>query len=226
MGKTQVALELAYRTKDKRPECSVFWVSATNIENIQQAYLGIAQQLRIPGVEDKKEDVRELVRHYLSQESAGQWLLVLDNADDLDMWLKRTNSSTRSTRLIDLLPRSDKGSIVFTTRSRKAALKFAHGNVIHVAEMDKEAAAQVLRNSLANKEVLNDSPTVAQLLRLLTFLPLAIVQAAAYINENDISLAEYVSLFDDHEENIIEVLSEEFEDEGRYHDLKNPIAAT
>ncbi|KAF2183820.1 hypothetical protein K469DRAFT_710189 [Zopfia rhizophila CBS 207.26] len=226
VGKTQVALELAYRTRDKRPECSVFWVSATNTENFQQAYLGIAQQLHIPQSEDKREDTRELVQHYLSQESAGQWLLVLDNADDLDMWLEKTNSSTKSTRLIDSLPRSDKGSIVFTTRNRKAASKFAHKNVIHVAEMDDEAATLVLRNSLVNKEVLNDRPTVAQLLRLLTFLPLAIVQAATYINENDISLAEYVSLFDDCEENIIEVLSEDFEDEGRYRDLKNPIATT
>ncbi|OCK72799.1 hypothetical protein K432DRAFT_430890, partial [Lepidopterella palustris CBS 459.81] len=226
VGKTQVALELAYRTRDKRPECSVFWVSATNTENVQQAYLEIAQQLRIPRSEDKKEDVRELVQHYLSQESTGQWLLVLDNADDLDMWLKKTDSSIKSTRLIDSLPRSDKGSIVFTTRSRKAASKFAQRNLIYVPEMDEEAATLVLRNSLANREVLNDGPTVVQLLRLLTFLPLAIVQAAAYINENDISLAEYVSLFDDREENIIEVLSEDFEDEGRYHDLKNPIATT
>jgi len=98
--------------------------------------------------------------------------------------------------------------------------------VIYVAVMDKEAAAQVLRNSLANKEVLNNSPTVAQLLRLLTFLPCAIIQVTAYINENDILLAEYISLFNDYEENIIEVLSKEFENKGRYHDLKNPIITT
>ncbi|RYP78486.1 hypothetical protein DL771_000439 [Monosporascus sp. 5C6A] len=226
VGKTQIVLELVYRTREKRPECSVFWISATNMENVQQAYLRIAQQLRIPQSEDKKEDVSELVQHYLSQENAGQWLLVLDSADDLDMWLEKSDSSTKSTRLIDSLPRSDKGSIVFTSRSRKAASKFAHGNVIHVAEMDEEAATLVLRNSLVNREVLNDGPTVMQLLQLLTFLPLAIVQAAAYINENDMSLAEYVSLFDDREENIIEVLSEDFEDEGRYRDLKNPIATT
>jgi tetratricopeptide (TPR) repeat protein len=166
------------------------------------------------------------VQHYLSQESAGQWLLVLDNADDLDMWTKKTDSNTKSTLLIDSLPRSNQGSIVFTTRSRKAASKFAQSNVVHVAAMDEETATGVLRNSLFNKEVLNDGPSVAELLILLACLPLAIVQAAAYINENDISLADYVSLFDDREENVIEVLSEEFEDEGRYRDLKNPIATT
>ncbi|KAF2472914.1 uncharacterized protein BDR25DRAFT_219683, partial [Lindgomyces ingoldianus] len=84
VGKTQIVLELAYRTGDKRPDCSVFWISATRMENVQQAYLEIAQQLRIPGLRSKKEDVKELVQHYLSQESAGQWLLISDNVDDLD----------------------------------------------------------------------------------------------------------------------------------------------
>ena len=219
-------LELAYRTRDKRPECSIFWISATNAENVQQAYFEIAQQLNIPGLEDKKGDISELVQRYLSQESAGQWLLVVDNADDLDMWLRKTDGNPTSTRLIDSLPRSEKGSIVFTTRSRKAASKFAHSNIIHVAEMNEDAATLVLRNSLVNKEVLDDSAMVTQLLKLLTFLPLAIVQAAAYINENDMSLEEYISLFDDHEESVIEILSEDFEDEGRYHDLLNPIATT
>ncbi|PVH68835.1 TPR-like protein [Cadophora sp. DSE1049] len=39
-------------------------------------------------------------------------------------------------------------------------------------------------------------------------------QTAAYINENGITLSEYLSLLDDKEENVIEVLSEDFEDEG------------
>ncbi|XTI94184.1 hypothetical protein V2W45_1473413 [Cenococcum geophilum] len=225
VGKTQIALELAYRIREKHPDCSVFWVPATSAENLQQAYVGVGQQLRIIGLEDKEEDIKKLVQHHLSQENAGQWLLIMDNADDMDMWFKKSDINTNTTRLIDYLPRSSKGSIVFTTRSRKAAVKFADRNVIQVTEMDRDAATQVLRNSLINKEISNDH-AVVQLLRQLTFLPLAIVQAAAYINENDISLAEYLSLLDDREENIVEVLSEDFEDEGRYHDIKNPIATT
>ena len=66
----------------------------------------------------------------------------------------------------------------------------------------------------------------SDLLLKLTHLPLAIVQAAGYINENQISLSEYATLLDDTEQNIIDILSEEFEDEGRYEDIKNPIATT
>ena len=85
IGKTQIALELAYRTRDKYPDCSIFWIPAIDIENIQQSYLEIGRQLRISGVEDKQADIKKLVQTFLSQEKANQWLLIFDNADDIDM---------------------------------------------------------------------------------------------------------------------------------------------
>lgn len=51
-------------------------------------------------------------------------------------------------------------------------------------------------------------------------------QAAAYINENGIALADYLSLLKEKEEDIIDLPSEEFEDNGRYYDVKNPVATT
>ena len=60
----------------------------------------------------------------------------------------------------------------------------------------------------------------------LTYLPLAIVQAAAYINENGIALADYLSLLKEKEEDIIDLPSEEFEDNRRYHNVKNPVATS
>jgi hypothetical protein len=58
----------------------------------------------------------------LSQESAGQWLLILDNVDDIDMLYKRACGDHRSLALIDYLPSSRYGWIIFTTRTRKAAV--------------------------------------------------------------------------------------------------------
>ena len=226
VGKTQIALELAYRARDQNPNCSVFWVAATNIENVQQAYLDIGRQLQVPGLEEDKADVKKLVQDRLSQESAGQWLLILDNADDVDMWFEKTDGSNESRRLIDYLPRSSKGSIIITTRSRKVAVKMASKDVIEVPEMDEDTATEVLSNALIDSGMLENHQTTVKLLTQLTFLPLAIVQAAAYINENGMSISDYLSLFDDTEENIIMVLSEEFEDEGRYRDGKNPVATT
>jgi hypothetical protein len=95
-----------------------------------------------------------------------------------------------------------------------------------VAELDQEDAKKVLERSLLQKDLLNESRAVAELLKLFNCLPLAIIQAAAYINRNRISISEYKSLYDGIEEEIIEVLSEEFEDRRRYRETRNPVATT
>ncbi|KAF2185423.1 hypothetical protein K469DRAFT_687786 [Zopfia rhizophila CBS 207.26] len=61
---------------------------------------------------------------------------------------------------------------------------------------------------------------------VLTYLPLAIVQAAAYINKNVISLADYLSLLAEQEQDVINLLSKEFKDDGRYRNIKNLVATT
>jgi hypothetical protein len=55
------------------------------MESLHQAYLDIAQKLNITGWKDKNADVKKLVQLHLSKESAGRWLLVFNNADDIKM---------------------------------------------------------------------------------------------------------------------------------------------
>jgi hypothetical protein len=62
-------LELTYRIRERFKNCSVFWIPASNIESLHQAYAYIAQRLNIPGWDDEKADVKELVQLYLSKES-------------------------------------------------------------------------------------------------------------------------------------------------------------
>ena len=226
VGKTQIALEFVYQLREREPDCSVFWIPVTNVESMLEAYLEIGQQLQIPNIEKEQADVQKLVQHQLSQESSGKWLLVFDNADDIDIWTDKANNTTGSDRRIDYLPKSKHGSVLFTTRSLKAAVKLANRNVVSVGEMGHTMAKHLLEKSLIKQDVLMNDRAIVNLLTKLTYLPLAIVQAAAYINENQINLSEYVALLDNTEENIIDILSEEFEDEGRYKDIKNPIATT
>ncbi|KAK7193328.1 phosphorylase superfamily protein, partial [Paraphaeosphaeria sporulosa] len=226
VGKTQIALEYAHRLRERQPDCSVFWIPVTNVESMLEAYREIGQQLRIPNLEQEKADVQKLVQHWLSQEDSGRWLLVFDNADNMDIWTDKVGNTPSSSRRIDYLPKSKCGSILFTTRNRKAATKLAGKNVVSVGEMDETLAKDLLEKLLADPDLVANGGATTDLLQKLTHLPLAIVQAAAYINENDITLAEYAALLDDTEQNKIELLSEEFEDEGRYEDIKNPIATT
>ncbi|KAF2192161.1 kinase subdomain-containing protein, partial [Zopfia rhizophila CBS 207.26] len=226
VGKTQVVLELAYRTREKYPECSIFWIPATNDESLQQAYLDVGRQLGISGLQEEQADIKILVQRHLSQESTGQWLIIFDNADNMDMWINNGGKDKDSRGLKDYLPMSRQGCVVFTTRNRKIAVKLAQSNVIEVLEMDKGAAMQLLSKSLINQELLNDHQDALRLLQQLTFLPLAIVQAAAYINENGITLSDYLVLLEEQEQDVVDLLSEDFEVEGRYQDVKNPVATT
>jgi len=136
-----LALALVYRIRDKFQNCSVIWIPATNMESLHQTYLDVARQLKIPGSDDDKADAKKLVQGYLSQESAGRWLLLFDNADDVNMWTSQ--SSPGSGRLVDYLPRSEQGCIVFTTRDRKTAVKLAQQSIVEVPEMDEIAGIQL-----------------------------------------------------------------------------------
>ncbi|KAK3934880.1 hypothetical protein QBC46DRAFT_272934, partial [Diplogelasinospora grovesii] len=47
VGKTQVALELAYWARENHPEHSIFWVPALSGATFEQAYAEIAKKLAI-----------------------------------------------------------------------------------------------------------------------------------------------------------------------------------
>ncbi|KAJ5354406.1 uncharacterized protein N7496_012839 [Penicillium cataractarum] len=225
VGKTQLALELAYQTKEMYSDCTIIWLPAVDKETLHQAYLEIARQLGLRYVDAEKEDVKVIVQKHLSQPQSGRWLLIIDNADDIDMWTEGAPNSTNC-GLRGFLPKSDQGAIVFTTRSTRVAQYLAPGNIVEIPEMDGTKALKVLRNSLVNKNLLNDDQSARKLLEQLTFLPLAIVQAASFINENQTDIASYVRLLDGQAQDVIDLLSEEFEDEGRYKSIRNPVATT
>ncbi|KAI2970177.1 hypothetical protein CBS147482_10909 [Aspergillus niger] len=221
VGKTQIALEMAYRMRNRDPNCSICWITCTSYESVEQAYMNIASKLKMTDI--KPAEVKEKVKAYLSLESAGKWLVIFDNADDMGMW---STNDTTDTVLTDFLPESEQGHILFTTRSRKVAVKLASSHVITVTEPNTETSVEILENSLVEKTLLNDHITALNLLKQLAFLPLAITQAAAYINENSIGLSDYLQLLRDQEPHVIELLSEEFGDEMRYKDIQNPVALT
>jgi hypothetical protein len=118
VGKTQVALEFAYAVKKTRPDYSVFWMPALSMESFEQACAEVARKLGSARTAEDKEDVKELVRRHLSAELAGRWLLIVDNADDMDILL----GSKQLRGIADYLPHSEEGLLVFTTRTQEAAV--------------------------------------------------------------------------------------------------------
>jgi tetratricopeptide (TPR) repeat protein len=224
-GKSQLALELAYRVRQKN-SCSVFWIDASDLDSLHQGYLNIAQKLDVPGWNDEKADTTQLVTLYLSRKSTGQWLLIYDNT--IDLGFGSTESSTPHTaNLMDYLPQSESGSIVFTTTNLNTAKTLAGQNIIKLREMAPTTAERMLQNYLITPVSGAEQQEATLLLKELSYLPLAIVQAAAYINNTgEITLLHYRSQVMKQKEEALELSSELSEDKLRDYSTESPIAAT
>ncbi|KAH9220074.1 hypothetical protein DL95DRAFT_404095 [Leptodontidium sp. 2 PMI_412] len=228
VGKTSLTIELVYRIREHYKDYSIFWIPATNFESLQQAYVNICQHLQFPRWDHKNEDPKRLLQIYLSQASAGRWLLVFDNADDINMWTGSERPGEVSSRLRDYLPTSQDGRIIFTSRDRKTAYDLVQRSqhIVEVPDLSEDVAIDLLQKSIPKINLDTHKDDAKSLLEWLTYLPLAIVQAASYINKNDTSLATYLSLLANQEEQAIELLSENFEDDSRYRSIKNPVTTT
>ncbi|KAN0068058.1 hypothetical protein V8E54_013986 [Elaphomyces granulatus] len=165
VGKTQIALELAYQVRDKMPECSIFWIASTGIEKIEQAYMGIGEHLGLQDV--TPADTKMRIKARLSSEKAGPWLLIIDNVDDMNIW---TTPDGSSPALNTYLPQSKYGFVLFTTRNRQLAIKLVGPGVINIPQMDEKMATDLLRASLINKDLGNDHQSTTQLLLAVTWL--------------------------------------------------------
>lgn len=220
VGKTQIALEAAFRVRDNIPDCSVLWVSAVDINSFENSYREIGRKFNVKGIEEDGADVKPLVKAALSEDNAGKWLLIIDNADDINLLF---NSLAPS----DYLPFSNKGSILFTTRNHDVVreLDISELQVFPVGEMSRPDAIKMLKKNL-NEPQMYDKKNTMLLLDFLADLPLAIKQASAYIARTRITTTEYLERCLSSDKTMIKLLSKDFQDRGRYSTVKNPIATT
>jgi len=115
IGKTQTAVEYAYRYGDEYQY--VFWVQSEKREELNSGFVAIAELLNLPekNAKDQSKTVAA-VKRWL-QEHTG-WLLILDNADDLEM-------------AKEFIPSASKGCILLTTRAQaKTGRCFFFGELI------------------------------------------------------------------------------------------------
>ena len=169
----------------------MLWLHASNAARFEQSVQNVVGQIQIPGGHDPKANPFKLFEAWLRDRRKGSWLLILDNADDARFLREplQSNYGTTDDRLpsakrqsiLEYLPVCEHGAILFTTRSRHTATQLVDGrDVITVPPMDEEHAIQLLEKKLGRQSNRED---VAVLARELDFIPLAITQAAAYIQQ-------------------------------------------
>ncbi len=215
-SKSQIAIEYAYRLRNKWPARSVFWIHANNAARFVQSYRSIATAAKIPGIEDPKVDVLNLVFQWLGSDQSGDWLLILDNADDADVFFglptvpaaQADAASTESPCLSRYLPQTGTGSILITSRDEGTAVRLtgARKQVLRVDVMSEDDTMALLTKRLP--EDASDQFAKKKLIVKLDLVPLAITQASAYITVRGprMTVAKYLQLIRHDEKNQIHLL--------------------
>jgi hypothetical protein len=184
IGKTQLAIEYAYRYRAEYQ--AVFWVRAETTETIYASYCELAALLGLPEKEAQEQEiVMQAVQRWLRQ--ANGWLLILDNADDLN-------------QVRAFVPKGVTGHLLFTTRTHITG-KVA--KCLEVDTLDREMGALLLlrRAGLIKSDISFDEALPADQSMALALseelggLPLALDQAGAYIEETECGLENYQRLY-------------------------------
>nr|BBH86115.1 tetratricopeptide repeat protein [Thermosporothrix sp. COM3] len=175
IGKTQLALEYAYRFFSEYT--ALFWLQAESEESLRASLLSVAELLDV-GENQAQEAILDAVFNWLQVHPG--WLLILDNVED-------------RTTVERFFSPDYHGTLLLTTRYQQLALPATR---VQVEELTAEESFDFLRQRLGLKEPLPVSlhADIQALVRLMDGLPLALDQAAGYISEAHCSLRSYLYL--------------------------------
>ncbi|EGU74140.1 hypothetical protein FOXB_15348 [Fusarium oxysporum f. sp. conglutinans Fo5176] len=240
--KSQATIQFAHHIHGESPQTSVYWVHASSRPRFEEAYRSIAERLQLPRRNDPDVDVLGLVRDWLQTEEAGSWLMILDSADDVNLFYpihisgdkavtgladENTIARTDQQPLAAYLPKCRNGIILVTSRSMDAAerLTGSHKAIHRVSTMDDAQGFQLFRNKLDGDF---DKHAADDLLRALDYIPLAITQAAAYINRRAprISIKSYLDTFRESDKKKGSLLNRDAGDLRRYETVSNSVVTT
>ncbi|CAM1503560.1 Fc.00g011510.m01.CDS01 [Cosmosporella sp. VM-42] len=216
IGKTQVALQWAYKKHQEETDLSVFWVHASTAERFTDGYVSIAKTCGISDCHHNDLQLLEKVKIWLSSSCRQQpWLMIVDNADDIDVFQETEQDGSLRDRMAKFIPESPNGAILFTTRNIEVAADLAPGrHLIYVEEPSPEECVNLMKGRLPIG--IYEDEDLGRLAEELGYLPLALVQATAYVKKKSLSVSQYLqSLSESGESALIRMLECEFREFGR-----------
>ena len=156
--------------------------------------------------------------------------MVLDNANDLDVFFAKPEPSrinAEPTRpLINYLPESSQGSVLVTTRDNRIGKRLgSKGIPIVVGYMNLQEGQELLRSQLDQTDNLYTNDSRA-LIDILGYIPLAITQAAAFIEQNNITLTKYLEMLNMNDSDLQDLLQEDSGNLRRDSESQNSVIRT
>ena len=196
IGKTQIALEYAYRAHAQGRYTHTLWINATSEESILQSYSELADL--IPSLHAMLETnqvkrVRAVIRWLEVCEQP--WLLIADNADELR-------------HIQRYLPVRGPGHILLTTRASAVGVL---ATPVEVDTMGVMEGTQFLLKRVQRVDASDDETNEAINLTIaLGQFPLALDQAGAYIENTGCTISEYHHLYQQHSYELLAQRGENF----------------
>ncbi|KAJ7617831.1 hypothetical protein FB45DRAFT_1007550 [Roridomyces roridus] len=176
-GKTQVALKFLESIDDFTKR---FFVNASSPEALKTSFMNI-------GISQSFGKTSEVGLEWLISENK-EWTLLFDNADDPKL------------KLSSFFPQCTHGNIIITSRNPQLAA-YGPASHSHVGDLDEEnAALLLLERAVASSS--GDDFMLNQDAQELSCLPLAIVQAGAYIAKFK-CLINYLSIYRQNKEELL-----------------------
>ncbi|WZH40876.1 kinesin light chain 1 [Fusarium acuminatum] len=226
--KSQLAIQFAHHVYVDEPGTSVYWVHGSSMATFEESYRALADVLSLPRRHEPEVNVLVLVRDWLQRDDARPWLMVVDNVDDTDLFFhNKGHNGVLQDRLASFLPKSTKGKTLITSRSLDIVEKLVGSSraILQIPIMKEEQALELLQRRLNDK---TEEATAKDLVRTLDCIPLAVNQAAAYINRRSprVTVESYLDEFYGNEKQKDSLLRSDKGDLGRQDGVSNSVVVT
>ncbi|TIA54017.1 hypothetical protein D6C77_07913 [Aureobasidium pullulans] len=227
--------------RETEPYVFVVWIHASSPTRFRQGYRDIADRLLLPGREDPKVDILQIVYAWLSDKRNGRWLMILDNVDDDAVFsgsdqdgtgtsaMEAIHAADNDRPLGRFLPQTAHGLILITSRNTIAATNLVgrSGGLVQVEPVGEKDALQLLQTRVPFGDV--SRADAKALVHKLECIPLAITHAGSYIQTRALTttIATYLDFFRESEANQVHLLSKnELKDIRRDHSIRHAVIVT